>query len=80
MSDQPPPSRPERDALVAARKRDLPRPAPAPAPSGMGATREAQRHKEQGIKTRESRIREIDGALLVVKGKSRAAFTRERGR
>ena len=81
MSKMPPPAAFERKALVGERKRDLPRPEPAPAPKGMGAVRDTVFERtQQQSRMREARIQAIDRSLSGQKGKSREAFTRERGR
>lgn len=81
MSKMPPPSAFERKVLVGQRKRDLPRPEPAPAPKGMGAVRDTTFERAQAqSRSREARIQDIDRSLSGEKGKSREAFTRERGR
>jgi len=79
MADVPPSSKAERNTLIQARKRDLPRPAPTPPPPTLGAGRDAAVIQErQKANRREQRINEIGVALGKNNGKARREFSRDR--
>lgn len=79
MKPDLPPSRIEKEALVRARKRDLPRPSPAPAPKGMGASNDnALSLQRRAAQQREKRIKEIDHRLNKQSNRAVREFTRTR--
>ena len=79
MSEKAPPSAPERDQLVKARKRDLPRLAPAPAPKGMGRSADpALEQARRNAAVRETRIGEINRSLNANRQVAKRSFNRDR--
>ena len=79
--DYGPPSKPERDALVTQRKRDLPQPSPAPRPPGtIGAVIDAATAKRRmdAAYEREHRIYKIDQALQAKSGLAKSSYSKAR--
>lgn len=81
MPDHPPPSKPELDALIRERKKDLQRPAPVPTPGGTireQVNRPMSEEKQQQAQQREERIRAVSERLAQAKGRAERDFRRSR--
>lgn len=79
--DKPPPTKWERDRLIAERKKDFKAPAPSLRPDGQGishADRITHWNQIRAAHQREVRIKEIDVALDKARGRAKSAFDRVR--